>query len=329
LKGKSEEVAQAVQAPSAITQEMSAIADAVGLSKLVQEHLSDFSSVLGNVLATGDADAVHDLRVVTRRLQQVLSTLSPSPRPKRVRRLRRTLRRIRRALGAWRNYDVILEPVARRRKATRSPHKRAAWTLVREHLEKRRLDEMIRARRRLLDKDLSGFADRLQTTIADLLQQTQPADVERSVLTRVEVAWREWQAALARAEQNCEVPTVHGLRIATKRLRYRVELARALGDEAAEPVLEWARDVQHELGDWHDHQVLQQLMAEALARPEVLLGAVEVVRVALAELERERRSAPAADSAIVRRTRPEDGRELMERWPGWQTLFSADAAETS
>ena len=70
-------------------------------------------------------------------------------------------------------------------------------------------------------------------------------------------------------------------------------------------------------------------MAEALARPEVLLGAVEVVRVALAELERERRSAPAADSAIVRRTRPEDGRELMERWPGWQTLFSADAAETS
>jgi len=322
LKGKSEEAAQAVQAPSVITQEMAENAEAVGLSKLVKEHLRDFSSVLGNVLATGDADAVHDLRVVTRRLQQVLSALAPSPGPKRVRRLRRTLRRVRRALGAWRNYDVILEAVTKRRKATRSPHKRAAWTLVREHLEKRRLDEMIRARRRLLDKDLSAFADRLETVITDLLQQAQPRDVERSVLARVEAAWRDWQAALSRAEQNCAVTTVHGLRIATKRLRYRVELARALGDEAAEPVLEWARDVQHELGDWHDHQVLQQLMAEALARPEVLLGAAEVVRVALAELERERRSAPATDSAIVRRTRPEDGRVLMERWPGWQTLSS-------
>jgi CHAD domain-containing protein len=323
LKGKSEEAVQAAQAPSAANARgTSERTDAVGLSKLVKEHLRDLSSVLGNVLATGDADAVHDLRVVTRRLQQVLSTLSPSPRPKRVQRLRKTLRRVRRALGAWRNYDVVLETVAKRRKATRSSRKRAAWKLVHEHLEKQRVDEMIRARRRLLDKDLSGFADRLETVITDLLQQAQPRDVQSSVLARVEAAWRDWQAALSRAEQACEVTTVHGLRIATKRLRYRIELARALGDEAAEPVLEWARDVQHELGDWHDHQVLQQLMAEALARPEVLLGAVEVVRVALAELERERRSAPAADSAIVRRTRPEDGRELMERWPGWQTLSS-------
>jgi CHAD domain-containing protein len=313
----------AAPAPEPLARETSGDnADALGLSKLVKEHLRDLSTVLGNVLATGDPDAVHDLRVVTRRLQQVLSALAPSPRPKRVLRLRKTLRRARRALGAWRNYDVILGTVAQRRKATRSPHKRAAWALVREHLEKRRLGEMIRARRRLLDKDLSGFADRLETVITDLLSQTQPRDVERSVLARVEAAWRDWQAALSRAEQSAEVTTVHGLRIATKRLRYRVELARALGDEAAEPVLEWARGVQHELGDWHDHQVLQQLMAEALARPEVLLGAADVVRVALAELDRERRSGPAADPTIVRRTRPEDGRTAMERWPGWQTLSS-------
>ncbi len=319
---ENDDAVEGAEAPGAAPRGTSGNADALGLSKLVKEHLHDFSAVLDKVLATGDPDAIHDLRVVTRRLQQVLSALAPSPRPKRVLRLRKTLRRVRRALGAWRNYDVILETVAQRRKATRSPHKRAAWTLVREHLEKRRLDEMIRARRRLLGKDLSSFADRLEAVITDLLQQTQPRDVERSVLARVEAAWRDWQAALTRAEQSSGVTTVHGLRIATKRLRYRVELARALGDEAAEPVLEWARDVQHELGDWHDHQVLQQLMAEALARPEVLLGAAEIVRVALAELDRERRSAPAADTTIVRRTRPEDGRMAMERWPGWQTSSS-------
>ncbi|HSD10745.1 MAG TPA: CHAD domain-containing protein [Candidatus Binatia bacterium] len=324
MKEKPEAATQAAEAPSAPAQgtPQHAHADAAGLSKLVKNHLHDLSSVLGDVLATGDADAVHDLRVVTRRLQQVLSTLSPSPTTKRVQRMRRALRRVRRALGSWRNYDVILQTVADRRKATRSPRKRAAWKLVEEYLEKRRVAEMIRARRRLLDKNLSGLADRLDGVIADLLQQTQPWDVERSVLARVGAAWRDWQVALARAEQTCEVATVHGLRIATKRLRYRVELARALGDEAAEPVLEWAREVQRGLGDWHDHQVLQQLMAESFARPEILLGAPDVVRVALAELERERLSSPAADPTIVRRTRPEEGRDVMARWPGWQTPSS-------
>jgi CHAD domain-containing protein len=319
LTQEHDDATEGTQAPGAPAPGTSGNADALGLSKLVKEQLHDFSAVMDKVLATGDPDAIHDLRVVTRRLQQVLCALAPPPRPKRVLRLRKTLRRVRRALGAWRNYDVILEAVAERRKTTRSPHKRAAWTLVREHLEKRRLDEMIRARRRLLDKDFSGFADRLEAVVTDLLQQTDPRDVERSVLARVAGAWGDWQTALSRAAQSAGVATVHGLRIATKRLRYRVELARALGDEAAEPVLEWARDVQHELGEWHDHQVMQQLMAEALARPEVLLGAAEIVRVALAELDRERRAAPAADTTIVPRTRPEDGRTAMERWPGWQT----------
>jgi CHAD domain-containing protein len=322
VKGGHALPAQAGQAPSIPAQGAAQHAGAPGLARLTRVHLHDLSSVLGDVLATGDADAVHDLRVVTRRLQQILSTLSPSPAVKRVQRMRKALRRVRRALGAWRNYDVILQKVAERRKATRSPRKRAAWKLVQEHLEQRRVAEMIRARRRLLDKDLSGFADRLEGVIAELLQQTQPRDVERSVLARVGAAWRDWQAALERAEQTCEVATVHNLRIATKRLRYRVELARALGDESAEPVLEWAREVQRELGDWHDHQVLQQLMAESLARPEVLLGALDVVRAAVTELERERRSSPAADPAIVRRTRPEDGREVMARWPGWQAESS-------
>jgi triphosphatase len=321
LRRKHETVESAASVPNAPAERMvlHAHSDASGLSKLVTNYLYGLSSTFGDVLATGDADAVHDLRVVTRRLQQVLSTLAPSPATKRVQRMRKSLRRVRRALGTWRNYDVTLEHVVKRRKATRSARKRAAWRLVEEHLEKRRIAEMIHARRRLLDKNLSGLTDRLDAVVADLLRQTPPRNVERSVLARVGKAWSDWQAALTRAEQTCEVATVHGLRIATKRLRYRVELARALGDEAAEPVLEWTREVQRELGDWHDHQVLQQLMAESFARPEVLLGALDIVRVALAELERERASNPAADPTIVRRTRPEDGHEAMARWGRWQT----------
>jgi len=284
------------------------------LGHLVEEQLGRLSKVTALTLASDDAEAVHDLRVATRRLQQILAVVSPRPRPKRVARLRNRLRAVRRALGAWRNYDVTLAAVARRQRATRSPHRRAVWRLVREHLERSRLEEMIRARRKLLAEDLTGVVDRLRAVLGDPVGAISAENVDLAVRVRAEAAWQEWQAAFARAEAKTEVPEVHALRIATKRLRYRVELTRGLGDAAAEAVVDWARRVQHHLGDWHDHQVLQRLMAESLARTEVLLNDIDVAAHGIAELARERSSAPSNDPAVLRAVSAEEGRQAVGEW---------------
>jgi len=304
---------------STIVPDAPSLEDSAGsalLSPLIEEHLERLASVLRQVLAEGDPDSVHDLRVVTRRLQQVLTALSPRPRAKKIDRLRRTLRRIRRSLGSWRNYDVTLETVAKRRRASRSSRKRAAWDVVRDYLDKRRMEETIRARRRILDEHPETLADRLRAALSDRLEKTSTRDLHQTLLVRVEATWLAWEQSFQRAEQERAVPAVHALRIATKRLRYRAELARSLDEPALDRVLDWAKGVQQVLGDWHDRQVLHQLIAEALARPEVLLGQLEVVQTALGELRRERRQAPLQDAELPAPSWREEGRQALEHWLG-------------
>jgi len=287
-----------------------------GFARRLEELLSGFSSRLGAVLASEDPDAVHDLRVATRRLQQVLSTLSPSPRPKRVERVRRALRRVRRALGWWRNCDVTLEAVAARVRTTRSPRRRAVWKLVAAHIERRRLEERIQARRTLLLKERDGLTERVRAVFDGLGAVATVNGAHESVRRRAQSAWLAWQDVYHHAGQQTDVTSVHALRIATKRLRYRMELARALGDTSAQPILEWSRAVQHRLGDWHDHQILEQLTADALGRPDVVLESLETVAAGLAELRRERAARVADPRAVLAELSLEDGRRLMDAWLG-------------
>ena len=77
--------------------------------KLALRHLNRFVSLEAKVLKGDDPDAIHDMRVASRRLQQVLDLIFPKPLPREARRLRRKIRRCRRALGDLRNCDVLLQ----------------------------------------------------------------------------------------------------------------------------------------------------------------------------------------------------------------------------
>jgi len=61
------------------------------------------------VLRGDDPDAIHDMRVASRRLQQILDLLYPKPRPQKIRKLWRTIRRDRTIFSSVRNCDVLLE----------------------------------------------------------------------------------------------------------------------------------------------------------------------------------------------------------------------------
>lgn len=77
------------------------------------------------------------------------------------------------------------------------------------------------------------------------------------------------------------------MRIATKRLRYRAELSRDLGDPPPGDTVGWAKGHQDRLGRWHDRVVLRDRIAAALARPEIVLREPEALRAALLDLERD------------------------------------------
>ena len=122
-------------------------ADRARLEKLLAKQLRNFAVLFSRVLADEEADAVHDLRVCTRRVQQILSGLGPLNSLNKGRVVRRTLRRIRRALGSWRNCDVALQWVARSERRTTNPRRRRGWELVRQSITAERKRAINQARR--------------------------------------------------------------------------------------------------------------------------------------------------------------------------------------
>ena len=74
------------------------------LSKLARKRLERFATLYTKALVSDVPEVIHDLRVASRRLQQVLRLLAP--KTKSSAKLVRVLRRVRRALGACRNLDV-------------------------------------------------------------------------------------------------------------------------------------------------------------------------------------------------------------------------------
>ena len=79
--------------------------------ELARRQLDILISLQPKVLRGDDPDAIHDMRVASRRLQQILDLLYPKPRPQKIRKLRRIIRRARTTLSGVRNCDVLLQRV--------------------------------------------------------------------------------------------------------------------------------------------------------------------------------------------------------------------------
>jgi CHAD domain-containing protein len=252
--------------------------------KLALRHLNRFVSLEPKVLKGDDPDAIHDMRVASRRLQQVLDLISPKPLPREVRRLKRKIRRCRGALGDLRNCDVLLQQVQGRLARKRCSH-REAWTAVKQHLQERRSESFSRAVRKLSKVNLAIFYMRTKE-ILDRLKPTPDHDhgshplvqPDRPALEPFQVrltqaladAWREFEKQVAASHEEMTAPSIHAARICAKRLRYLLEVANQFGIPGSSGALAWLRKIQDNLGDWHDMEVLEEMIIEMIAKPDFL-----------------------------------------------------------
>ena len=252
--------------------------------KLALRHLNRFISLEAKVLKGDDPDAIHDMRVASRRLQQVLDLIFPAPLPRETRRLRRKIRRCRRALGEVRNCDVLLEH-AERRLARRRSSNREAWAAVIQYMQERRSESFAKAVRKLSKLNLAVFymrtkaiLDRMgpkagQGHIAQPLAHPNGAVVEpfptrlAQALVRV---WNEFEKQVAASQSNPSATSIHAARIGAKRLRYLLEVVSQFGMPGSSQALAWLRKIQQHLGDWHDMEVLEELIVGMMARPQFL-----------------------------------------------------------
>jgi len=302
-----------IQAVAPIVETADSQAIRRALTRLLRRRVKKFVALAPQARADASPKTVHDVRVWSRRLQQAVSAFFPKPRSGKARRMRRTPRRIRRALGDWRNCDVLLEIVARQQRRTRSAAKRRAWDFVGDYLRQRRSKAVARAGKKLLRQDLGGY-DAQARRLLDQAPEESPEILMQRLGDSVQAAWTEWQSALTRAQENRAPSDLHGFRIATKNLRYRAELLYDVGHTEMKTQLKWLADLQDAIGVWHDRQVLDRAVAKAVARAEILLNELATARILLAELEDHRKHESGEAEKIFRLAIDHPGRKQMDSW---------------
>jgi CHAD domain-containing protein len=273
------------------------------LDVLLAARLRKFLTQLPKVLGEEDVEAVHDLRVWSRRLQQVVVALFPRPRSPQAQAVVRTLRQSRRAVGTWRDCDVLIEMVRRRLKRVRNPDEQRAWETVHSYLLARRERAIGRARRRLanrrfftLGQSLKGLTHNAASTAAGRPTHGHPKALMSAALKE---SYALWRSVFSRARKSLDPADVHAFRVQTKRLRYRLELARDLGAGEVKPALAWLRNLQDALGRLHDRRELARMAAKALADPAFLLEQPRAASRLLAKLATQRKAELAETEELL------------------------------
>ena len=288
-------VSRAETSPASIDREWKKV------RQLALRRLERFVSLEPKVVGGDEPDAIHDLRVASRRLQQVLDMLHPQPRPREIRRLPRRIRRCRRVLGEVRNYDVFLGRVARYLARKRTTH-RETWTAIEEYLRSRRTGLFPKAIRKFNRQNLTGLYVRLRehlrgagtaanggpaTTDAHSSPETLAGNFRPRLARSLEPVWTAFEAQVAESRDNPGPATIHAVRLAAKRLRYLLEVVHEFRVRGCADQLAWLRRLQRHLGDWHDLETQSQILAGMVARPRFLREHLELCRNIIGLIRRE------------------------------------------
>jgi CHAD domain-containing protein len=269
--------------------------------KLALAHLDRILDLVPKILRSENPDRIHDLRVASRRLQAVVDVLTVAPASSSLKRLRRKLKRARVAFSDVRNCDVLIERVERRLKRCRAGH-REAWNAVLDYLRERRSEACARALRKLAKLNFGRVYIRLQSLLTSAPETAQGngqgaslSVAMRDVLLKsrlaeeLEKTWLQFRTDLAQSQQSLSGQSIHKARIVAKKFRYLVEVMDEFRIPGSCDAVKWLREVQQYLGDWHDLDVAEQMLAEMVARPQYVLEHLEIAReiVKLIALERQ------------------------------------------
>jgi CHAD domain-containing protein len=260
------------------------------VSALAIKHLDRCVSLEPKVLQGDDPDAIHDLRVATRRLQQVIDLIYPSPHSGEIRKLYRGLKRCRSSLSEVRNYDVLLERVdaalARKRTA-----RREAWDAIGEYLRDLRSARLEKSLRKLAKANLSAIYVRLKEFLPTNGKSNHVAgssgrngagrhlaaeEFYERISDALKAVWTELEQEIAQSRHERDASVLHRTRIAAKRARYLLEVVRDFEVPGSRETLIWLRSLQMQLGDWHDLVVFEESVIGMLADRDFLRDHLEM-----------------------------------------------------
>jgi CHAD domain-containing protein len=237
--------------------------------KTLLYHFAEMLSHEEGTLLGEEIEALHDMRVATRRMRAALDVFGPAYSTKTVQKHLKGLRTVGRALGCVRDLDVFIE------KAGIYLHTLplelqpgldpllAAWQQEREqdrlalteHLNSKAHARFIQRFNRFVQTPGLGTAAEIDfTRTAALPAAAKVRHLAPTLIYTRLAAVRAFEAILPTAT----VPQLHALRIEFKKLRYTMEFFQEVLGPEARSVINVIKKVQDHLGDLQDAEVACQ-----------------------------------------------------------------------
>lgn len=233
----------------------------------------------------GDMRSVHQARVATRRLREALPVVSASVSKRSLGRVRRQVRQMTRALGPVRELDVALEHLDELGAGGAiSPR---ALARVRQVVAQERLAR----RREMLDAITPGKIEKLRRRLGAVGTTDDPPLKAAAIEAAEQQVRRRAQRLTAGMEHASGLylpDRLHAVRVATKKLRYALEIEHELKRSRGAGRIAQLKRLQDLLGRMHDFEMLiartRQLQAEVAGSDRQLASELDQL---IATLEQE------------------------------------------
>ena len=298
------------------------------LLRIGRRYVQKLLNMLPVILQDEDRGAVHKMRIVSRRIELIISLIYAKPLPPHARKLRARARRCRHLLGDLADCDVLLKMAER--SLSRDPsHNVRAWKAVQDFIQRRRTKILPEILERLTAIDFAGPAAKVQGDLEQngasrrvyfdgRFQKLPPEKADKIVRQRIlhtlAHLWRGFESLVEETREDPCEQVIHGLRIATKRLRHLVEVMKKLEVPGSPEVLSRLREVQRAIGEWHDMEVLEHITSDLLVQKRFVRDHLELA-VEIEELFLRNREIKKTSEEKFRRMAPNsrDYREIK----GW------------
>jgi CHAD domain-containing protein len=245
-------------------------------------HLSALVQEMDGVRLAKDIEAVHRMRVASRRLRATLPLFGQQLAGKRHLVWIKTVRSITRALGKARDSDVQIEHVSKFLESMQPPNRSGVRRLL-LRLRQQRLALQPKVMKELNKFEKSGLVTEMAQKLApfdiyhDRLDENDPGLLklaDRAIRTQLE----EFLGFDGIVDQPERVEELHAMRISAKHLRYTLETFAPLFEDNLKIHLKAMRSAQDMLGAIHDCDVwaiyIPQFMDEERQRTIKYFGTV-------------------------------------------------------
>ena len=215
----------------------------------------------------GEVEGIHQARVASRRLRELVPAVARAADARDARALRRGFRAVTRLLGRSRELDVALETL--QAIEARAPGRAVAVAAVRADVVRERAEAGQAVRAHLDGVDVNDLAAGTRALAGRSESAAATRACARRVAARLGRRATELEHAVVGAGLIFAPGPLHGVRIALKKFRYALEVAERLGRFRLAGSMRRLKRLQDLLGDLHDLQVLGGMARDVMAQARV------------------------------------------------------------